>query len=50
MVPSEDELTREQVEPVMQMVVDTSAIEVNHALPTGIKSAVVREVNETKLI
>ena len=45
-----DELTREQVEPVMQMVVDTSAIEVNHALPTGIKSAVGREVNEQKLI
>ena len=45
-----DELTREQVEPVMQAIIDTSAISVNNALPTGIKSAVVREVNELKLI
>ena len=47
--PKED-LTREQVEPVMQAIIDTSAISVNNALPTEIKSAVVREVNETKLI
>ena len=45
-----DDLTREQVEPVMQAIIDTSAISVNNALPTEIKSAVVREVNELKLI
>ncbi len=47
--PKED-LTREQVEPVMQAIIDTSAISVNNALPTEIKSAVIREVNELKLI
>ena len=45
-----DDLTREQVEPVMQAIIDTSAISVNNALPTEIKSAVIREVNELKLI
>ena len=45
-----DNLAREDVEPVMQTIIDKQAIRVNEAAATGIKSAVIREVNETKLI
>ncbi len=45
-----DDLTREDVEPVMQLVVDKQAILVKDAIATEIKSAVIREVTETKLI
>ncbi len=45
-----DDLARENVEPVMQMIVDKQAIRVHEANATGIKSAVIREVNEQKLI
>ena len=45
-----DELSREDVEPVMQLIVDKHAICVKEANAAGIKSAVIREVNETKLI
>jgi hypothetical protein len=45
-----DELSREDVEPVMQLIVDKQAIRVKEANAAGIKSAVIREVNETKLI
>ena len=45
-----DELSREDVEPVMQLIVDKRAIRVKEANAAGIKSAVIREVNETKLI
>ena len=45
-----DDLTRANVEPVMQSIVDKQAIRVKEANATGIKSAVIREVNETKLI
>ena len=44
------DLTREQVEPAMQTIIDKTALSVSNAVPTGIKSAVIREVNETKLI
>ncbi len=47
--PKED-LTRAQVEPVMQNVIDKAAITVSNALPAEIKAAVIREVNETKII
>ena len=45
-----DDLAREDVEPVMQSIVDKSALLVKEATPAAIKAAVVREVNETKLI
>lgn len=45
-----DDLTRANVEPVMQAVVDKQAIRVKEATATGIKGAVIREVNETKII
>ena len=45
-----DGLSREDVEPVMQLIVDKQAIRVKEANAAGIKSAVIREVNETKLI
>ena len=45
-----DNLTRAQVEPVMQSVLDASALSVNDSLAVGIKSAAIREVIETKLI
>lgn len=44
------DLAREDVEPVMQAIVDKQAIRVKDANATGIKSAVIREVNELKLI
>ncbi|MBR1553614.1 MAG: DUF2922 domain-containing protein [Schwartzia sp.] len=43
-------LSREQVEPVMQAIIDKEALLVKEATPAAIKSAVIREVNETKLI
>ena len=45
-----DEIAREDVEPVMQAIIDKQAIRVKEANATEIKSAVIREVNETKLI
>ncbi|MBP5199144.1 MAG: DUF2922 domain-containing protein [Schwartzia sp.] len=45
-----NDLTRATVEPVMQSIVDKSAIAPGDAVAVGIKSAVIREVNETKLI
>lgn len=45
-----DDLERDDVEPVMQTVVDNQVILVNQAVPAAIKAAVIREVNETKLI
>ncbi|MBR1759852.1 MAG: DUF2922 domain-containing protein [Schwartzia sp.] len=45
-----DDLVRADVEPVMQSIIDKQAILVGEALPTEIKAAGVREVNETKLI
>lgn len=45
-----DNLEREDVEPVMQTIIDKQAIRVKEANVTEIKSAVIREVNETKLI
>ena len=45
-----DNLTRAQVEPVMQAVLDASAISVNGALAVAMKSAAIREVTATKLI
>ena len=45
-----DDLAREQVEPVMQSIIDKSALLVKEATPESIKAAVIREVNETKLI
>ena len=45
-----DDLVREDVEPVMQSIIDKQAIRVKEANATAIKSAVIREVNETKLI
>ena len=47
--PKED-LVRADVEPVMQDIVDKEALLVGLAKPTAIKGAVVREVNEQKLI
>ncbi len=45
-----DDLAREDVEPVMQTIIDKQAIRVKEANATEIKAAVIREVNETKLI
>ena len=45
-----NDLTREQVEPVMQAIIDKEALLVKEATPAEIKSAVIREVNELKLI
>ena len=45
-----DDLACEDVEPVMQSIIDKQAIRVKEANATGIKSAVIREVNDTKLI
>ena len=45
-----DDLSREDVAPVMQSIVDKQAIRVKEANATAIKSAVIREVNELKLI
>ncbi len=45
-----DGLTREDVEPVMQSVIDKEALLVGTALPSAVKSAVIREVSEEKLI
>ena len=45
-----NDLTRATVEPVMQTIVDKSALSVSEAFAVGIKSAVIREVNETKLL
>ena len=45
-----ENLEREDVEPVMQTIIDKQAIRVKEANATEIKSAVIREVNETKLI
>ena len=44
-----DDLTSEDVKPVMQSIVDKQAIRVQEANATEAKSAVIREVNETKL-
>jgi hypothetical protein len=43
-------LSREQVEPVMQAIIDKEALLVKEATPAAIKSATIREVNELKLI
>ena len=45
-----DDIAREDVEPVMQSIVDKEALIVGLAKATEIKGAVVREVNENKLI
>ena len=45
-----DDLAREDVEPVMQSIIDKSALLVKEATPESIKAAVIREVSETKLI
>ena len=45
-----DDLAREDVEPVMQNIVDKEALIVGLAKATEIKGAVVREVNENKII
>lgn len=45
-----DDLLREDVEPVMQAIIDKQAIRVKEANAAEISSAVIREVNETKLI
>ncbi len=45
-----DNLAREDVEPVMQSIIAKSALLVREATPESIKAAVIREVNETKLI
>lgn len=50
LVQPKDEIAREDVEPVMQAIIDKQAIRVKEANATEIKSAVIREVNETKLI
>ena len=50
LVQPKDEIAREDVEPVMQTIIDKQAIRVKEANATEIKSAVIREVNETKLI
>ena len=47
--PKED-LTREDVEPVMQSIIDMEALRVKEAKAAAIKSAIIREVSETKLI
>ncbi|MBO6236289.1 MAG: DUF2922 domain-containing protein [Schwartzia sp.] len=50
LVQPKDEIARADVEPVMQTMIDKQAIRVKEANATEIKSAVIREVNETKLI
>ncbi len=45
-----DDLRREDVEPVMQAVIDKQAIRVKESNAAEISSAVIREVNERKLI
>lgn len=45
-----NDLSREEVEPVMQTIIDKEALLVKEATPAAIKSAVIREVNEMKLI
>ncbi len=45
-----DDLAREDVEPVMQSIIDKSALRIKEAAPESIKAAVIREVSETKLI
>ncbi|MBO4852522.1 MAG: DUF2922 domain-containing protein [Schwartzia sp.] len=45
-----DDLAREDVEPVMQSIIEKSALLIKEATPESIKAAVIREVNETKLI
>ena len=50
LVQPKDEIARADVEPVMQAIIDKQAIRVKEANATEIKSAVIREVNETKLI
>lgn len=45
-----DDLTRAAVEPVMQAVIDKEALLVGTATATEIKGAIIREVNDTKLI
>lgn len=45
-----DDLTRADVEPFMQNIVDKEAIIVGLAKATEIKGAIVEEVNRTKLI
>ena len=45
-----DDLSGEDVAPVMQTIIDKQAIRVKESNVTEIKSAVIREVNETKLI
>ena len=45
-----DDLQREDVEPVMQAVIDKQAIRVKESNAAEISSAVIREVNERKLI
>ena len=47
--PKED-LSRDDVAPVMQAIIDKQVIRVKEANATEIKSAVIREVNETRLI
>ena len=44
------DIAREDVEPLMEAIVEKDAILVGTAKATEIKSAVVREVNEQKLI
>ncbi len=44
------DLDRDDVEPVMQMVIDKQAQVIGEASPTSIDAAVIVEVNETKLI
>ena len=43
-------ISREDVEPVMTSIIEKEAILVGSAKATSIRSAIVREVNETKLI
>ena len=50
LVQPKDEIARADVEPVKQTMIDRQAIRVKEANATEIKSAVIREVNETKLI
>ena len=45
-----DDLTREDVEPFMQNIVDKDALIVGLAKATEIKGAIVEEVNKTQLI
>ena len=50
MFENKEDLSRADVEPVMQTIIDKQAIRVKESNATGIKSAVIREVNDTKLI